>query len=134
LQKKKSELERLNLKVALITFEGTESAKQYQAETFANFPLLIDEACRLYEAYGMEEAGFWDIWGPATWFAYLREFLKGQLPGKPGGDISQRGGDVLIDPGGIVRLHHIGKGPADRPSIDSILNVISEKNKGLPAL
>jgi hypothetical protein len=27
------------------------------------------------------------------------------------------GGDVLIDPGGIVRLHHTGVGPADRPVI-----------------
>jgi hypothetical protein len=126
LQEKQLELDRLNLRVALITFEGRESAKQYRAETSVRYPILIDEARSLYKAYGLENAGFWDIWGPATWIAYFRELLRGRLPGKTGGDISQRGGDVLIGPTGIVRLHHIGAGPADRPSIDSILSLIGE--------
>jgi len=43
---------------------------------------------------------------------------------KSEGDISQRGGDVLIDPDGIVSLHHIGVGPSDRPAVESILKRI----------
>ena len=43
---------------------------------------------------------------------------------KSGGDIFQRGGDVLIDPKGIVLLHHIGIGPSDRSPIESILQKI----------
>ncbi|HSH13152.1 MAG TPA: SelL-related redox protein, partial [Desulfurivibrionaceae bacterium] len=38
--------------------------------------------------------------------------------------IHQRGGDVLIDPNGMVRLHHIGKGPADRPRVEDILRLV----------
>jgi len=54
----------------------------------------------------------------------LKEMLKGQKLRKPTGDIFQRGGDVLIDPTGIVRLHHVGKGPADRPTVETILHRI----------
>jgi hypothetical protein len=31
---------------------------------------------------------------------------------------------VLIDPGGTVHLHHIGTGPADRPTVEALLNRI----------
>lgn len=99
-------------------------ARAYIEETGLCWPLLIDEDRALYHAYGMLEAGFLDIWGPSTWRVYLQELLRGKLPKKTGGDIHQRGGDVLIDPGAIVRKHHIGTGPADRPSVDDILQVV----------
>ncbi len=105
----------------MVTFEAGYFAKQYVQETGISWPLLIDERRELYASYGMLEASFWDIWGPKTWWAYFKELLAGNLPGKSAGDVSQRGGDVLIDPDGIVRFHHIGIGPADRPSIESIL-------------
>jgi hypothetical protein len=28
---------------------------------------------------------------------------------------------VLVDPAGIVRFHHVGLGPADRPQVGAIL-------------
>ena len=40
------------------------------------------------------------------------------------GDNYQRGGDVLIDPDGIVRLHYVGDGPANRPSLDTIFQIL----------
>lgn len=55
---------------------------------------------------------------------YLREMIKGKKLIKSEGDIYQRGGDVLIDPTGIVRLHHIGEGPADRPTVEMIMHKI----------
>ncbi len=72
----------------------------------------------------MLAASFWDVWGPRTWIAYFREMRKGSKPHKSDGDIYQRGGDVLIDPTGIVRLHHVGEGPADRPAVDKILELV----------
>jgi hypothetical protein len=75
--------------------------------------------------YGMLTASFWDVWGFKTWLVYFKELLKGNKPMKSEGDIYQRGGDVIIDPEGVVRLHHIGEGPADRPSVEQILTVVS---------
>lgn len=119
-------LEELQVKVAVVTFEAGFLARGYVAETSLAWPLLVDEKREVYHAYDMLTAGFWDIWGPRTWWAYLREILRGRMPKKSEGDINQRGGDVLIDPGGIVRLHHVGDGPADRPDVLKILQVIEQ--------
>jgi AhpC/TSA antioxidant enzyme len=110
-----------NVKVVVVTFENDFFAQSYVAETRLAWPLLVDDCRDTYRNYGMLSASFWDVWGPRTWWAYLRALLKGQTLQKSKGDIFQRGGDVLIDPAGIVRLHHIGEGPADRPPVEVIL-------------
>ena len=119
------EFGRRNVSIAVVTFENDFFARQYVAETGLAWPLLIDADRSVYRGYGMLAASFWDVWGPATWRAYLRALRNGQTLKKSEGDIFQRGGDVLIDPAGIVRLHHVGSGPADRPAVASILRTIS---------
>lgn len=86
---------------------------------------MSDTTRGVYKDYGMLTAPFWDVWGIKTWRVYFKELLKGIKPKKSEGDIYQRGGDVLIEAEGIVRLHHIGEGPADRPSVEKILRVIT---------
>ena len=110
----------------VVTFEAGFFAKSYITDTKLKWPLLVDEDREFYHAYDMLSAGFWDIWGPKTWWAYLKEILQGKLPKKSEGDINQRGGDVLVDPEGIVRLHHVGEGPADRPSMKKIFSVVKK--------
>ena len=72
----------------------------------------------------MYSAGFWDLWGFRTMVSYVKLFAKGKKLQKSEGDIKQRGGDVVIDPHGIIQIHHIGTGPGDRPDISSILQLI----------
>lgn len=114
-------LDELNIRVAVVTFEAPPFVRHYVAETRVPWPLLIDETRELYRAYGMLRAEFWDVWGPKTWTAYLKELLRGRLPVRSIADPMQRGGDVLIDPEGIVRVHHVGQGPSDRPSVAALL-------------
>ena len=84
----------------------------------------LDLKKTLYHHYGMFSAGLWDLWGPRTWLAYLKLLIKGEKLKASEGDVEQRGGDVIIDPAGFVRFHHIGSGPADRPEISSALKMI----------
>ena len=116
------ELEDRNVRVVVVTFEAGFLARAYVEDTGLRWPLLVDETRMVYSAYGMLHASFWEIWGPATWWAYLKEMARGRFPKKTAGDVSQRGGDVLIDPSGIVRIHHIGKGPGDRPPVTALLS------------
>lgn len=109
-----------------MTFENDFFARQYVEETGLSWPLLIDGTRQAYRDYGMLAASFWDVWGPKSWWVYARELLKGQKLHRSAGDVFQRGGDVLIDPAGIVRLHHIGEGPADRPSVESIVRLVPD--------
>jgi len=119
-----NEFTKRNVKIAVVTFENDFFARGYVAETSLTWPLLVDDTRETYKNYGMFSASFWDIWGPKTWWAYLKEVIKGEKLRKSEGDIYQRGGDVLIDPNGIVSLHHVGVGPADRPAIETILNKV----------
>jgi hypothetical protein len=121
LQQRKADIDRLALQVAAVTFETPRRAQIYLQETGFPWPLLIDEPRTLYRAYGMERGTFWAVWGPQNWGVYFKLMARGRMPRPPHSDIQQLGGDVLIDPQGIVRLHHVGRGPADRPSVDSLL-------------
>lgn len=118
------EFSKRNVKIIVVTFENGYFARRYVKETSLSWPLLVDESREMFRNYGMLSASFWDIWGPKTWKVYLREMIKGKRLVKSEGDIYQRGGDVLIDPTGIVRLHHIGEGPADRPTVEMIMHKI----------
>lgn len=115
------------MRVVVVTFEADFLARAYVEDTGLRWPLLIDETREVYKAHGMLYASSLDIWGPRTWWAYLKELARGRLPKKSEGDVSQRGGDVLIDPEGIVRFHHVGQGPADRPSADAILRALKQE-------
>lgn len=110
----------------MVTFEGISVAEAYARESGLKWPILVDESLALYSAYGMGHGGRWDIWGPASWGLYIRLLLRGRKLQMPTGDVHQLGGDVLIDPAGIVRLHHVGRTPADRPTIESILDRIRD--------
>jgi hypothetical protein len=121
------EFRRRKVRIVVVTFENDFLARAYVEDTSLTWPLLVDDTRETYRAYGMLAASFWDIWGPATWWAYLKEILKGERLRKSEGDLSQRGGDVLIDPDGIVTLHHVGVGPADRPSVERLLGRIDRR-------
>jgi hypothetical protein len=118
------EFDRRNVKIVVVTFEAGFLARRYVEDTSLTWPLLVDDTRETYRNYGMLSASFWDVFGPKTWWAYLKEIAKGKKLKKSEGDIFQRGGNVLIDPGGTVHLHHIGVGPGDRPAVEALLKKI----------
>ncbi len=110
----------------MVTFDGDFMALAYVRETQLKWPLLLDETQALYTAYGMTRAHWWALYGPSAIWKYLVLIFSGTRPGKPGKDWRQLGGDILIDPAGIVRMHHKSTGPHDRPSVDMILRVVDD--------
>ncbi len=116
----------LGLRVVVVTFEARERAEQYVHETGLEWPLLSDRERTLYTAYGMGRGRWSAIWGPATLWAYARLIVRGRRVRRPTGDVQQLGGDVLVDPTGRVALCHVGKGPADRPAVGTVLERIRQ--------
>ena len=121
LQQHEPAFSNLGIQIAVVTFTPKWLVEAYVDETHVPWPVLIDETRDLYRAYGMLRAKLWDLWGPRTLWAYTKELVRGRLPKWPQSDTSQQGGDILIDPGGIVCVHHVGAGPADRPSVATLL-------------
>ena len=126
MQQARKELDRLEVQTLVVSFEGREEAREYLDETGLIWPLLVDTERRLYRAYDMRAARRRHLWGFATMRAYGREALQGRFPRLPRADTVQQGGNVLIDPDGVVRLHHVGRGPADRPTVATVLAALAE--------
>ena len=124
MRRHEKELEELAAKVLVVTFESGPQVQDYVRETGLPWPLVIDESRALYHGYGMARGRWRDIWGLASWRAYAKLLLKGERLRKSHGDVRQLGGDIVIDPAGIVRFHHVSENPADRPSITSMLDAI----------
>ena len=120
------EMDRLGIKVCVVTFEREFFVRAYIEETKTTWPILIDEDRELYAAYDMERGRASDILGLRSWWTYAKLLLRGRRLRRGEGDIYQLGGDVLVDPDGMVRLHHVGIGPADRPDVPTILDVVRE--------
>jgi hypothetical protein len=130
LRRHEDEIERLALRVVVVTFEARQHAEAYVLETGLRWPLLIDVKRTLYSAYGMGRGRWTAIWGLASWWAYARLIARGRRPGRPTGDVHQLGGDVVVDPRGRVALHHVGTGPADRPTISTVLAAVRHGQSG----
>jgi len=128
LQQQQQTLLELGIQVAIVTFETASKVRSYLAEMKFRWPVLFDHDRTLYRGYGMDRGRLRDIWGGRTWIAYMKEFARGRLPKYSGGDTLQLGGDVLIDPTGIVRFHHVGSGPGDRPSVAAILEARQQQS------
>lgn len=121
MQQQQETLRDLGIQVAIVTFEAAPIARSYVAEMKFSWPVLVDRDRTLYRDYGMDRGRLRDIWGARTWIAYFKEFARGRRPKYSGADTRQLGGDVLVDPTGIVRFHHVGSGPGDRPSVAAVL-------------
>lgn len=116
----------------VISFEPEEDLRGL-ADTFtAPFHFVSDPERRLYEAYGTIGGEWWRPFVPATVWAYIRGMLRGRLRDRPQrktrGDIDwkQLGGDYVVDSDGRLLLAHPSENPADRPSVKSLLGVLSQ--------
>lgn len=123
MQQAEREIETLGVRVLVVSFEARSSARAYADETQPRWPVISDESRSLYEAYGMGRARWRHLLGPSALLAYTREVARGRVPRWPSADPVQQGGDVLIDPAGIVRLVHVGAGPGHRPPVERLLAV-----------
>lgn len=128
LQQHEDELAALGVEVLIVTFQAGPVVESYARETGLRWPILIDDSLSLYTVYGMGRGNWWQILGPASWGEYIKLLFRGRRLRRPTADPYQLGGDVLIDPQGIVRRHHVGRNPADRPPIPALLQVVRGLN------
>ena len=122
------ELAKYHVDVKIVTFDANFLALAYIKQTELNWPMLIDADQQLYRAYGFERASWWTLLKPTTIWGYLKLIYRGILPGRAGRDWHQLGGDIVIDPEGFVRLHHISTDPHDRPAVSKLLDLVFERN------
>lgn len=110
--------------VVLIMF-GKHSFDRYDESSIA-YPVALDPDRAVYRAYGLGRGSFLDVWGWATLKKYagiLRQGGRGQLESATE-DTRQLAGDFVIAPDGALAWGYWGAGPADRPSVDSVIAAV----------
>jgi hypothetical protein len=131
LRQQQDKLDQLDVRVKVITFDSPEMAEKYVNETHLSWPLLLDPQQELYRDYGLLRGSWWDLYQPASIWKYVKLIAGGEHAGKPGRDWNQLGGDVLIDPQSIIRLHHVSQGPHHRPDVACLTAVV--ENNSIPS-
>lgn len=107
-----------------IGFGPTELLRGLASELDLPFPLLVDPDRSAYGAFGLTRGSFRSVYGPRTLLRYLRLMLRGRRLRRTEADPYQLGGDFVLDREGVIRLAHRSRDPADRPTVDELIEAL----------
>lgn len=110
--------------VVLIMF-GDKAFDRYDTSSIA-YPVLRDLDRAVYRAYGLGRGSFLDVWGWATLKKYasiVRHGGRHRIESATE-DTRQLAGDFVVAPDGTLAWGYWGAGPADRPTVDTIIAAV----------
>ena len=119
---RQQDLDRLKVRVLIISFSAPPFARAWLEETKAPFSLLLDENREIYQRYGLERS-FLRSWSPKTIWYYLLNW-KARSKSKLPDDLNQLGGNFIVDAQGILRFVYPSYEPVDRPSMSQLFSVL----------
>ncbi len=122
------ELEKLKVKVIIITFGNLLGAQNWLQETCSPFNLLLDPDRSIYDRYGLERS-LLRSWNLRTIWMYIKLLSSGRKWRGIQGDSAQLGGDFVIDSQGIIKLAYKSHDPTDRPSVSSLIELFRQIKK-----
>ena len=120
----------LDARVLVVSFGTLPAVQRWLSETCGEFRVGIDRDRSVYTAYGLERS-FWRSCSLRTRWFYFKAWLAGTpTHTSQGEDLSQLGGDFIVDPTGRLRLVHPSREPVDRPSVAQLLEVLTSIRTG----
>lgn len=128
----KDELERLNVKVLLVSFSSTKYARKWIDEVCSIFHLLVDREKETYKLYDLDKS-LLRTWNLKIVWSYIKLMRAGRKWQGIQGDSAQMGGDFIIDTDGVIRFAYRSEDPADRPPVGALLEIIREITSGKDA-
>ncbi len=124
LREHEQELDRLGAAVLGVSFEEPAVIARFAERESLPYPILSDPERRAYRTFGLERGGKAQVWSPNAVRTYARGLLRGRLPHLPRADITQLGGDFVLDSQGRVVYEYRSEESADRPAIDTLLDAV----------
>jgi len=114
--------------LVLLTFTTADLLDEYQERRDLSIPILIDANRDVYATYGLGRGSIGRIWGWATLRRYaqiLRRSGRGMADLVAATeDTRQLGGDFVVAPDGRLSWGYWSEGPADRPSVNDVLEAV----------
>lgn len=123
-QDRLSEFEAAGARIVAISFVKPVRLQQYLANRPWGFRVLADPDRVAYRAFGLSSATWIQMLRPRVLASYFRLLLKGRRPSSPQEDVHQLGGDFVLDRSGRVVYEYRSRDPADRPSVDELLDAV----------
>ncbi len=115
--------------VVVISPADVEPTGQFHRQFRLPFDLLADPELRGYRAFGLGAGSWWQIAGPAVWWAGLKAVLRGGL-GRPQGNVRQMPGTFVVDTQGVLRWAHRPRNQAQMPDHEQIRQVLRDLSGG----
>ena len=132
----REQLAAANASTLIVCFGDADGARRWTKDVGHDFPMVADQNKHLYSGlFGLQSGSFFSVFGLSSISYYVRAAWSGKaIPkGRPGDDIYQLGGDAVLDGGddsgknkGKILFTYASKNPADRPSIDDLLNELQK--------
>lgn len=123
---RREDFDELGVRILIVSFTNNNDwAERWLEETCQAFPMLLDPARQLYQAFGLERS-LLRSWNLPTLLRYARYVLAGRELKGIQGDSTQLGGDFVVDGTGRLRFAYRSHDPTDRPSAASLLTALSK--------
>lgn len=118
-----SEFEKRDTTALVISFAEPDALKDYEQRMRLPYPVAADPLREAYAAYGLRRGPTWRIWSPRVLWQYTKLLTKGRKLQRPrkNEDLSQLGGNFIIDSHSRLLYAHLSKSPADRPTVNTLL-------------
>jgi peroxiredoxin len=120
------EFRRADAEILAVSFAAAPAIPAFRAELLIPFDVASDPVQSAYRAYGLGRASAWGTWHPRVLLRYVSLLLRGIRLARParGADLSQLGGDFVIDAAGRI-VFAFRSGLADeRPTVDALLSAV----------
>ena len=113
--------------VVVVTFAEQVNLTPYIARHDLPFPVLSDTSLSAYQAFGIGRGSLRRVWGLRMVRRYIEIFREQgfEMPARATEDTLQLGGNFIIDPDGTLIYGYWGKGPDDRPPVQSLIDTIT---------
>ncbi len=115
--------------VVVVSPAEAEPTARFHQRMELPFDLLADPELKGYRAFGLGAGSWWQIAGPAVWWAGLKAVFRGGL-GRPQGNLRQMPGTFVVDTQGTLRWAHRPRHQAQMPDHDQIRRVLRELSGG----
>ncbi len=128
---RREEIERLGVGVVFVTFTKPDKIAAYLASYPVPCTIVCDPSMDAYRTFDLGRATWRMILKPGLWWRAGKVILRGWLPKiqNKGEDVWQLGGDFVLDRERRLVYAYRSQDPADRPSVNELLDVIKTKLK-----
>ena len=120
------------LSIVLIANYDRETAMNWLIETNVDFPFYLDQTSAVYRAldFPVSSLKSWHIY---TLWWYLKKAFQGHSIPLPRGDedISQLGGNIIVNKEGKILFLHRCERPDDRPTIGQLFDAQTDTKSKL---